>query len=250
MPFGTAFQAAREWSGEMCKITKSKSAARLEKTAGNSSAVPDIASAWQQFCNDPGCREVREQLAIEIDVLLRKRLPQGHLVGILVGREDEVRQEAYMLLVGKYLSGNRQLMAATAMGHRSEILNQVQRSIGGSIRSVSRTMKAALKKHLELHVYGEDCPPAFCVHPAWRKNLGELSYEQQRALVFDALGVAVKKKLVRARNARIAMEMVDRRLNQRQIAKSLGISPQAIHRLLAPVREHLPKFIENQEFPL
>lgn len=252
MPFGTAFKAAKNGTGEMCKNTKKKSAARLEKTAGYSSAVPDIASAWQQFCNEPENGRVREQLAIEIDAILKMRLPIGRLSGLLQRREEDIRQQAYMLLVGKYLCGNRKLLAATVLGNRPEIRSQIERSISGSIRTISRNMKHAQKRHLEYHVYCEvlnDEPQATSIHPAGRMSLWELPFADQRALVFDALAQAVSKKLIRARNARIAMEMVDAKLNQRQIAKSLGISPQAIHRILAPVRKHLPKIIESQEFP-
>jgi transposase-like protein len=252
MPFGTAFRTAKKWAGVMSKNIKSKSAASTEM-AGYSTALPDAASAWQQYCSDPGNGLLGEHLAIEIDALLKRRLPRGRLAGVLLGREEEVRQEAYLLLVGKYLAGNADLMAATAGGNRLQIMNQIHKCVGGSIKSVSLTIKKALKRHLEWHVYGtepQDCPQATCVHPSWRKHLCEISFEEQRALVFGALAQAVRKKLLRARSARIAMDMVDRRLNQRKIARSLGISRQAVHRLLAPVRKHLPAIIENQEFPL
>lgn len=35
-------------------------------------------------------------------------------------------------------------------------MNQIHRCVGGSIRSVSLTIKKALKRHLEIHVYGTD----------------------------------------------------------------------------------------------
>ena len=46
------------------------------------------------------------------------------------------------------------------------------------------------------------------------------------------------------------MEMLEKGLSQSQIAESLGISRQAVHAILAPVRKHLAKVVATQEFPL
>ena len=232
--------------------TKSKSAASSKKKAGKRHSVPGLASAWLSYCRDPECREVCGHFAIKLDALLKSRVPDGLYQGILKGLEDEVRQEAYLLLVGKYLAGNSDLIAATAAGSRKEITNQITKSLCGSIRSVRQTMKRLRWRYLELHPCGVDldtCPQVICEHPAQRTSLWVLPFELQRQMVFASLQNAIQEKLLVARSARIAMTMVDEGLTQSDIAKSLGISRPAVHQMLAPVRDYLKRDIETREFP-
>jgi len=230
--------------------TKSKSAASPKKKAGKRHLVPGLASAWLSYCRDPECREVCGHFAIKLDALLKSRVPDGNYQGVLKGLEDEVRQEAYLLLVGKYLAGNPELIAATAAGSRKEITNQITKSLCGSIKAITRTMKKLRWRHLEFHACGVDLDTCYQVrHPAQRRTLWELPFDLQRQMVFASLQNAIQEKLLVARSARIAMTMVDEGLTQSDIAKSLGISRPAVHQMLAPVRDYLKRDIETREFP-
>ena len=247
MPVGKAFHTER-FSGVMIN-TSSKSAASPKK-AGYS--IPELAAAWLNYCDHPESPNACEHLAIHLDQLFKNRLPNGQYSGILQGREDEVRQEAY-LLVGDYLSGNKDLIAATEARNLVEISNQIHKSLAGSLRSVSRTLKKKSNRHMRLHAYGQDldgCAQYANIHPAYRKSLWDLPFEAQRDLVFAAMRTAVREKLLQTRNANIAINMVSKGLNQRQIAAIMGVSPAAVHQRLAPVRRFLKSHLENQEFPL
>jgi len=229
-------------------ITTGKSAAS-SKSAGYS---PDVALAWLNFCDDRENQAANDHLAVHLDVILKERLPDKHYNGILSGREQEVRQEAYLLAAGKYLAGNPELIAATAVRNRLVIDSQIRRSLGASIKSASQTLKKRTKRHWQLHSYGEEIsglPQAVCTHPACYTSLWQLPYEEQRQMVFAALRNALKKKLLRARNAQILIDMLNEGLTQSEIAKRLGISPAAVHQRLEPVRKYVKGHIESQEFP-
>ena len=204
------FAHREKLTGVMINISKSNLSAS-PKTAGYSPkhSIPDIASAWQEYCNDPESKEICEHLGGLLEALLNSRLPKGRYKGILLGMEEEVRQDAYLLLARRYLGGNPELIDATLAGDLATIRAQIALSAGASISAVSMTLKNRLRRYLHLHDSRADLdrtPEAICIHPAGLQSLWDLPFEQQRDIVFAALGVAVRKKLLRARNAKIAMD--------------------------------------------
>ena len=231
----------------------SKPAAFPEK-AGNSpeSSIPDIASAWLSYCGDPDSQANRDHMAHNLDQIFKSRLPNERYDGIMKGREADVRQEAYLLLVSNYLPGNEGLFAATQAGNITEISNQIEKSLNGSIRSTYQTLRKSILRHLQFHAYGDD-PDATaqgaCQHPAHRTTMWDLPYETQRELVFAALHVAVREKHLKPHHAAVATAMVDREMSQQQLATEMGVTRQTIHQRLQPVREFLQAHIETLEFP-
>jgi hypothetical protein len=152
-----------------------------------------------------------------------------------------------------YLAGNTDLVVATALGDQWAITEEIQKSLGGSIRAVSKTLKKQLLYHQKMHVYGEDLDTHAnnsCVHPACHKNIWELPFDLQRQIVFASLRIAIRDNLILARSARLALEMLEKGLSQSQIARSRGVSRQAVHAVMAPVRQHLAMIVATQEFPL
>ena len=230
-------------------IDTGKISAATSKSADYS---PDVALAWLNFCDDRENRAANDQLAVQLDMIFKERLPDNHYDGILIGREEEVRQEAYLLAASKYLAGNPELIAATAARNHLGIDSQIRRSVGGSIKSAAQTLKKRIKRHWQLHSYGENIdghPQAVCTHPACHTSLWDLPYSAQRQMVFAALRAAIRKKLLHARNARILIDMINEGLTQSEIARRLGISRAAIHQRLEPVRKYVKDHIETQEFP-
>lgn len=210
----------------------------------------ELATAWLDYCDHPQNRETAEAFGRHLDRLFRQRLPDRRCSGVLEGREAEIRQEAYLLLVGSFLAGNRELVPATRARDHGRIAREILRSLSGSISAISRTLARHAIRYRQLHAGDPDfCPEAACVHPAYRKSLWELPFELQRELVFAVLERAIRNKLLAARGARIAMEMVDGNLTQSGVAASLGISRQAVHQQLGPVRDFLADHIEDEEFP-
>jgi len=231
--------------------TQSKSAAPPIGAGYPPPLHPDLALAWLNYCDHQESQEAAEHLAFHLDRHFKERLPDRRCTGVLVGREEEIRQEAYLLLVGRYLAGNRELIEATEARDHAEIANQILKSLAGSITAISRTLTKHTIRYRQLHSGDPDhCPEATCVHPACRTGLWELPFELQREIVFAALRHAIQQKLLAARGANIAMTMVDEGLTQSDVAASLGISRQAVHQHLLPVRNYLRGRIDEQEFPL
>ena len=254
MPFGRAFHAGKTGSVVMIDNIGNLPAA-FSRKAGYSQkkTTQKLARAWQDYCHDPDSSLAADLLAIHLDAQFKRRVPDGHFTGILKGRDGDVRQEAYLLLLGKYLGGNPGLLAATATGNRQAIVDEIQRSLGSSIRSVSKTLKKQMLRHEKIHAYGEDIdthPKNTCTHPACRENIWELPFELQKQIVFASLRIAIRDNRLLARSARVVMDMLEKGLTQSQIAESQGISRQAVHAILAPVRRHLVKVVATQEFPL
>lgn len=228
--------------------TTSLSAASSE--AGNSQA---LAQAWVDYCKQPDNKNTRERLGSELDPALRTGLPNGRLPGILKGKEEDLRQEAGLMLLKKYLAGNKKLVEATLSGDMPEIVRQIERSVCASINiSIWQLKKSLLKDGmvLEFSEAIDAHPRAVSAHPAWRNTLWELPLALQRELVFSCLRSAVREKHLLETNANIALTMMDKGLTQSEMAGSLGISRQAIHQRLAPVRKYLRKHIKDVEFPM
>ena len=237
----------------MTTNSTAKSAAFSQKAGyPPTNSIPEIAAAWLSYCQDPDSQQSREHLAGCLDQTFKIRLPNGRYDGILQGREADVRQEAYLLLVSNYLPGNEELFAATQARNLLEISCQIEKSLNGSIRSTFQTLRKSILRHLQIHAYGEnpdDPGQTMCLHPAHHTTLWDLPFEIQRELVFSALNLAVREKHLMPHHANVAFAMVDGEMSQQQLATKLGVSRQAIHQQLQPVREFLQAHIETVELP-
>ncbi len=239
-------------SGVMLNNNNTKSAAYTNK-AGYSQTISDLAETWLDYCANPDCCQARDHLAVNLDKLFQSRIPIGHYNGILMGCEEDVRQEACLLAASNYLAGNRELMAATAGRCLAEIDNQIRKSVNGSIKAAFQTLLKSLARHHALHQYEADpdaVQQASCEHPARRKILWELPFELQRTIVFAALRNAVAENLLSARSADVVIEMVENGLSQSAMAKKLGVTRQTMNERIAPVRKVIATLVEAQEFPL
>ena len=236
----------------MSNNNNTKSAAYTNK-AGYSQTISDLAETWLDYCANPDCCQARDHLAVNLDKLFQSRIPIGHYNGILMGCEEDVRQEACLLAASNYLAGNRELMAATAGRCLAEIDNQIRKSVNGSIKAAFQTLLKSLARHHALHQYEADpdaVQQASCEHPARRKILWELPFELQRTIVFAALRNAVAENLLSARSADVVIEMVENGLSQSAMAKKLGVTRQTMNERIAPVRKVIATLVEAQEFPL
>jgi hypothetical protein len=234
----------------MSHYTRPKSAAFATK-AGSSSQ--EAALAWFAYCFTPRCPSAREELASHLDLLLQQRLPDGYHATPLQGMEGDIRQKAHLLLIGRYLAGNAKLLEATASGDLAEVANQLCKSVGGAVRAECDSLRKKLDRESEHIEEGSDpdsIPDLQNTHPANRRALWELPFEQQRLLVFAVLEKAVVQELVSSRSAGLARELVEDGKSQSDLARSCGVSRQSVHEALGPVREILAKLIESEEFPL
>jgi hypothetical protein len=167
--------------------------------------------------------------------------------------EGDIRQKAHLLLIGRYLAGNAELLQATAAGDLNEVAKELFKSAAGAARAERDSLRKKLDRESRRIKEGLDLdsiPDLQNAHPANRMALWELPFEQQQLLVFAALEKAVTQELVSSRSAGLALAMIDEGKSQSDLARSRGISRQSVHESLAPVREVISKLIEAEEFPL
>ncbi len=253
MPFSKAVDASINSQPYVIKYTEPKLAAPSGAGYSPSTTTTSLAVAWVDYCLHPEQEKTREKLACELEEALLLALPTGRNTGIMTGTEDEIRQESNLLLLGRYLAGNDDLIQATKKADLPATKKQIRKSLNGAIRATSRTLLRSLQKDRKKHHYCEsieDHPLAICKHPAERRTLWELPYEAQRELVFATLRMAIVEKRLAEQNVQLLVTMVKESLSQTDIAQARGVTRQAINQRIAPVREYLRTRIANQEFPL
>jgi len=220
---------------------------------GNQEATTSLAFAWAQYLKDPGDSGVMDRLARELEWQLQKYLPNRSRGGMLCGREGEIRQEALLLLLQRYLGGNTRLLEATKNQSLSEISQELRRSILGALQASQRKLVHRLRRELNKTDYCEkieDHLLGVCCHPADRKSLWQLPYEGQRELVFAGLRIAIAKHLVPTGSAELVIKMIEGNLSQSAMAEAMGVSRQAVSQRLTPVRKYLQRYVVEAELPL
>lgn len=224
----------------------------FNKTSSTTIAAPyragNLTRAWLASADDSQSADKLDKLAIELDTTLRHRLPSGTFRGILAGREDEVRQDAAILLVEGFLLGNRRLMRATRAGNVSEAANQLSRSISGAISISIRRLRRQAARYFARFQPISDHDHGTCCHPSDRQYWS-LPLAVQRALALQALHVAVTGRLITRQQASLA-EAIATGTSQATAAREYGISRSAISQRLQPVRRYLGEVLTNLEFPL
>jgi len=217
-------------------------------------AVPyrtgNLVLVWKAFALDPRNQRNINTLASAIEEEIRIRLPDYFFRGILGGYEAEIRQDAILMLLGRYLTGNRDLSHYTAAGDPAGIANELGRSIGAAIRFAKLRLKRRLATGQNRSEELTEENGGFYDHPAKRKGFFALPYHAQLQLCLAALRVALSSKRVSPASAKVAMLMIEEGLSEAEAARVLGISPSGINQLLKKVRKHLPRIINNSEFPL
>jgi len=164
---------------------------------------------------------------------------------------DDLCQEACLLLFAKLLAGNRELVAATRAGHRAAMAGQLRRSVSAALRFSRWKLIKKQILHSDLaHSNEESQEVAYSQHPANVTALRQLSLEAQQKLVIDMLIKAVRELHIAPVNAALARSLLENNLTQTDLAKSLGVTRQALHQRLKPVWRFLRKAIDDVEFPL
>jgi hypothetical protein len=212
-----------------------------------------LAFAWKCSLEKPDDPTAINQLAEELERLARRVYPDGCRNGLLTGREGEIRQEALLLLLRRYLLGNKRLLEVTKQGDVEAITNQILRSLHAALNATQRSVLKRREKEVhEIESWGEigEHPEAMTLHPSNRHFLWELPFEVQRQLALRGLRQAIAERRLPPGSAELALRMVDDGLSQSAMAKLKGVSRQAVNQRLKPVSRFLRRFIEGEEFPV
>ena len=217
-------------------------------------AVPyrtgNLVLVWKAFASDPRNQRNINNLASAINEEIRIRLPDYLFRGILGGYEAEIRQDAILMLLGRYLAGNRDLALYTAAGNLEGMENELGRSIGAAIGFAKLRLKRRLATGQNRSEELTEENGGFYDHPASRKGFFALPYHAQLQLCLAALRVALSSKSVSPASVKVATLMLEEGLSAAQVARVLGKSPSAVNQLLKMVRKQLPRIIDNAEFPI
>ena len=223
--------------------------------AGNpkQSSNHSLAFAWKCSLEKPDDPKATNQLAAELERVARRIYPDCCRNGLLTGREGEIRQEALLLLLRRYLLGNQRLLEITKLGDSAMITNQILRSLHAALCATQRAMlKIREREERVIESWGkiDEHPEAVTFHYSERRILWELPFEIQRRLALTGLRRAIARRQLPSGSAELALRMVDEGLTQTAMAKLKGVSRQAVNQRLKPVSRFLRRFLEEQEFPV
>ena len=215
--------------------------------AGNQQA---LVNSWIVFFEQPENRKLLNQLADQVDLELRRKLPTGIFYDVLKNQEEEVRQQAAIALFERYLAGNLQLARATRSGDLDEIENQITRSINAATKIVQMRLTRELgdekKRWASL---AEDDRRWGRIPHASSRTLHSLPYHALRELALSALREAAEQSRISPQNAALAMTLIKDGVTQAEMARRLKISRSAVNQRLLPVRKYLREAVTKQEFP-
>jgi len=101
--------------------------------AGYQQVNMSLARAWLEFCDQLGERAPRGHLAAQLDSALKPRVAvRAH--GRYEGMEEEICRQALILLLGRILAANKQLLSATADRNCAAIADHIGRSMFAAIK--------------------------------------------------------------------------------------------------------------------
>lgn len=173
-----------------------------------------------------------------LDSLLRLCRPSDHYKGWLQGMEDDVRQETMLLLLQKYLPDNRNLQAAIQAGEVSTFRRAFAQAVGGALKTIERKFshrKKLEQKHHEALVY--------------HFSDGSFNHEERRLAHMELLiQRAERSGALTARNAEILALILIRGHTRSEVAKTYGLSPSGLSRLISKASRKLQVQLPQMEF--
>jgi predicted RNA polymerase sigma factor len=158
-----------------------------------------------------------------------RQAPPGRFNGVLAGLENEVRQEACLILLNRFLADNPHLNRETrpqAVGRH--LIKSVKICVRYAVGRIAR------QKSRRCEIAAQESQFGSVNHPRCR-TFADLSFEEKRALALATLELAVEEKLLSAQNEAVFRLQLMGGHSQREIAKKLGVSPSAIHQRLQRV---------------
>lgn len=158
-----------------------------------------------------------------------RQVPPGRLNGLMAGAENDVHQEACLMLLGTFLTQNQNLLAERNTDIIAEHL----------IKSVKICLHYGKKRIARKRISRHEIPADEFLfgtvnHPRCR-TYADLSFDEKRALALSTLELAVQKNRLSQKNAIVAKLSLEEGLKSEEIATRLGVSPSAICQHLARV---------------
>ena len=187
-----------------------------------------------------------DQFGLELDTLARISLRDGVLRGILQGHEEEVRQEAIILVLKWFFR------------HTTEpqtFKSEITQSVWHTPRALANALKIAKLRYLEylskdanLMEPLDEGNGGWVLHPS---DLLPHEWPESVTLEFIQKGIqmAVKLGCISPANACIGSLILVEQMPVAEVAKRLGVHRSAVYQQLRRVLKALPAVIDNIDPP-
>lgn len=197
--------------------------------------------------NNPWKESKLDDLANQIDEINRRRLPDGVMGNILTGKEAEVRQDAALMLLQGFLSGNLDFVNAAARNDQDATTYHLER-VASMARCICKLrLQRKLAKEQNRQVEFSEHNAGSCMHPAYQ-NFWDLPQAIWTEMGKASVSLGVSTGEISVGNAKIVNMLIDNTPVQ-AIADSRKVTRGAIYQRLDLVRQVLPKLIAKIEVP-
>jgi hypothetical protein len=190
-----------------------------------------------------------DRIAEDIDILARDSLKNGVLCGILCGHENEIRQDAILMVLDWLMRGDRDGTDSQVAGKK---IANIPWNLSRLVAKALRLCKLRAIRHLTTEGTRNESlnevNGGYCLHPTDLSSW-ELSNAIRRQMALTALQVAVQSGRLSASNACIARQLLSGRMSVEDVAKHLKVSSNAIYQRLNRIRRILPDIVAEIEVP-
>jgi DNA-binding transcriptional ArsR family regulator len=189
------------------------------------------------------CPDHLDRVADELVQLAESRLPNNVLRGVLTGLEQDIRQDAVLLSLARYLKQNRENPDIPKYPWHAP------REIAAALKIQKRDYLKSIKRKLEALQRVSDEPDAIVDHPA-RLSTCEWSSSTMQTVLRKAILTALKNGRISLANAAVGLGLFIDEITVKEMAKRRGVSRSAIYQHLSRVRREVPDIINGIEVPL
>lgn len=191
----------------------------------------------------PKCPDHLDQVAEELVRLAEIRLPNNVLRGDLTGLEQDIRQDAVLLSLSRYLKQNTEIPDIPKYPWHAP------REIAAALKIQKRDYLKLIKRKLEALQRVSEQQAAIVDHPT-RLRACDWSSFTMRMVLRKAILTALKNGRISLANAAVGLGLFIDGITVKEMAKRRGVSRGAIYQHLGRVRREVPDIIDGIEVPL
>jgi hypothetical protein len=128
-------------------MKKTSTPTTVPATAGKNPTTQLLAQAYLEWKTSSGCRHRFNHFGQTLDLALREMLPDDSFGGLLLQREGDIRQDAAIDLLNKFLAGSTALKAAVAAKDLKMIGNAIEKCLRICLWNCQQRLKSAEAEH-------------------------------------------------------------------------------------------------------
>ena len=134
------------------------------------------------------------------------------------------------MLFVNLLAGNRELAIATRNRKQLEVTRQLHRSASAALKfSRWKLLKKSCREVTLFRLDEENIDAVSCQHTSSFNALHRLPLDAQQKLVLDTIREAVAQLQLGPNTAELARTLIEENVTQTELAKSLGVTRQAVN---------------------